>query len=226
MNYPMSTLSTSKPIDEMLADPIGDSAPTDYLSARARTHYQVIREWLRSQPVDTLRARHEEAELLFRRVGITFAVYGDDGGIERTIPFDIVPRVFPASDWAMLERGLVQRVQALNRFLHDVYHDQHILKAGVIPAEQVLTNSQYRPEMQGFNVPLDVYAHIAGVDIVRAQHGAEEGTFMSSRTTFVCLRRVLHDRKPQNDDSVVSRAFCEPANRARGALSGSFARQP
>jgi uncharacterized circularly permuted ATP-grasp superfamily protein len=177
MNYPMSTQSLSKPIDEMLAHPLGDSLPTDYLSAQARTHYQVIREWLRSQPVDVLRARHEEAELLFRRVGITFAVYGDDGGSERTIPFDIVPRVFPASDWAMLERGLVQRVQALNRFLHDVYHEQHILKAGIIPAEQVLNNTQFRPEMQGFNVPLDVYAHIAGVDIVRAQHGSEEGTF-------------------------------------------------
>lgn len=173
----MSTAPVSRPFDEMLREPLADGQGADYVNGSTRQHYQAIGQWLRDESVETLRARHEEAELLFRRVGITFAVYGDDGGTERTIPFDIVPRVFPASDWARLERGLVQRVQALNHFLQDVYHEQHILKAGVIPAEQVLTNSQYRPEMQGVDVPLNVYAHIAGVDIVRATQGEEEGTF-------------------------------------------------
>lgn len=151
--------------------------PSEYLSGSIRPHYQTISQWLRDTDTDTLRARREEAELLFRRVGITFAVYGDHDGGERTIPFDIVPRIFPSEEWALLRRGLIQRVRALNCFLHDVYHDQHILKAGIVPAEQVLKNTQYRPEMQGVDVPLDVYAHIAGIDIVRATHGDRAGDF-------------------------------------------------
>jgi uncharacterized circularly permuted ATP-grasp superfamily protein len=157
------------------APPAG--AADGYVHEQVRPHYRALSQWLKAQDADTLRARREEAELLFRRVGITFAVYGDDDGTERTIPFDIVPRVFPAQEWATLERGLAQRVQALNQFLHDVYHDQHILKAGVIPAEQVLNNSQYRPEMQGVDLPLNIYAHIAGIDIVRATHGEDVGQF-------------------------------------------------
>jgi uncharacterized circularly permuted ATP-grasp superfamily protein len=98
-------------------------------------------------------------------------VYGEDAGTERLIPFDIVPRIIPADEWKMLERGLKQRVQALNTFLHDIYHDQAILKAGVVPAERVLANAQYRREMQGMDVPGGIYAHIAGVDIVRAGEG-------------------------------------------------------
>jgi uncharacterized circularly permuted ATP-grasp superfamily protein len=165
------------PFDEMLLNAPPAGAADDYVHEHARSHYRVLSQWLKAQDADTLRARREEAELLFRRVGITFAVYGDDDGTERTIPFDIVPRVFPAQEWAKLERGLAQRVQALNQFLHDVYHDQHILKAGVIPAEQVLNNSQYRPEMQGVDLPLNIYAHIAGIDIVRATHGEDVGKF-------------------------------------------------
>jgi len=114
---------------------------------------------------------------MFRRVGITFAVYGDSGGTERTIPFDIVPRIFTANEWQKLERGLTQRVTALNMFLHDVYHEQHILKAGLIPAEQVLGNAQFRAEMVGVNVPMNIYAHIAGIDIVRANHADKSGEF-------------------------------------------------
>ena len=110
-------------------------------------------------------------------MGITFAVYGDGGGTERTIPFDIVPRIFQAAEWSRLEKGLRQRVTALNMFLHDVYHEQHILKAGVIPADQVLKNAQFRPEMLGVNIPMNIYAHIAGIDIVRATHGEQEGEF-------------------------------------------------
>jgi uncharacterized circularly permuted ATP-grasp superfamily protein len=149
----------------------------DYVTASIRPHYQTVSQWLQDTDADTMRARREEAELLFRRVGITFAVYGDHDGGERTIPFDIVPRVFPAKEWATLRHGLIQRVRALNHFLHDVYHQQHILKAGIVPPEQVLKNAQYRPEMQDVDVPLDVYAHIAGIDIVRATHGEREGAF-------------------------------------------------
>jgi uncharacterized circularly permuted ATP-grasp superfamily protein len=136
-----------------------------------RAHYAEYARWLNSQPMSLMRERREQAELIFRRVGITFAVYGDkdDGeGTERLIPFDLIPRVIPASEWTELEKGLAQRVTALNRFIYDVYHGQEILKAGVVPAEQILKNAQYRPEMVGVNVPGDIYSHIAGVDLVRA----------------------------------------------------------
>jgi uncharacterized circularly permuted ATP-grasp superfamily protein len=116
--------------------------------------------------------RREEAEVIFRRVGITFAVYGDkdeDGaGTERLIPFDLIPRIIPAHEWRSMEKGLVQRVTALNRFIHDVYHDQEIIKAGIVPREQIEQNAQFRPEMVGVDVPNQIYSHIAGIDIVRA----------------------------------------------------------
>jgi uncharacterized circularly permuted ATP-grasp superfamily protein len=118
-----------------------------------------------------MRERREQAELIFRRVGITFAVYGDKDsgeGNERLIPFDLIPRVIPAPEWAEMEAGLAQRVTALNRFIHDVYHGQEILKAGVVPAEQILNNAQFRPEMMGVDVPGGIYSHIAGIDLVRA----------------------------------------------------------
>ena len=173
----MSEPGSFTPFDEMLTDAIAATSPDGYVQSQVRPHYTRLQQWLGSQEKDHLRARHEEAELLFKRVGITFAVYGDSDGTERTIPFDIVPRIFPSQEWQRLQAGLEQRVKALNLFLHDVYHAQNILKAGVIPAEQVLNNSQYRPEMQGVDVPLDVYAHIAGIDIVRATHGSDEGEF-------------------------------------------------
>jgi uncharacterized circularly permuted ATP-grasp superfamily protein len=146
-----------------------------------REHYVRYAQWLSRQPTDTMAARREEAEMIFRRVGITFAVYGakdeDGAGTERLIPFDLIPRIIPAHEWAELERGLVQRVTALNRFLHDVYHEQEILQAGVIPAEQVLNNAQYRKEMMGVYTPHRVYSHIAGVDIVRAPNAQGEGEY-------------------------------------------------
>jgi uncharacterized circularly permuted ATP-grasp superfamily protein len=148
--------------------------PYDEMNARAgaeRTHYQRYSQWLASQPASKLAQKRAEADALFHRVGITFAVYGQEEGTERLIPFDIVPRVLPSDEWSKLQLGLKQRVQALNAFIHDIYHDQTILKAGVIPAEQVLCNPQYRPEMQGIDVPGGIYAHIAGIDIVRDDAG-------------------------------------------------------
>ena len=143
-----------------------------YLSdGTTRPHYLSYDHWLKEQPAERLSQKRAEADVLFHRVGITFAVYGQEEGAERLIPFDIVPRVLPLADWIRIEGALKQRVRALNSFLHDIYHDQQILKAGVIPPEQVLCNSQYRPEMQGVDVPRDIYAHIAGIDIVRDDTG-------------------------------------------------------
>jgi uncharacterized circularly permuted ATP-grasp superfamily protein len=137
-----------------------------------RTHYRNYDDWLQRQPGEMMRARRAEAEVIFRRVGITFAVYGEKdeegAGTERLIPFDLIPRVIPGAEWARMEAGLRQRVTALNRFIHDVYHGQEILKAGIVPAEQVLNNAQFRKEMMGVAVPGGVYSHISGIDIVRA----------------------------------------------------------
>jgi uncharacterized circularly permuted ATP-grasp superfamily protein len=139
---------------------------------QVRDHYQQYARWLAEQPDDVMRARRDEAEMIFRRVGITFAVYGDkdeDGsGTERLIPFDLIPRVIPAKEWTQMEKGLEQRVTALNRFLHDIYHEQEILKAGIVPREQIEGNAQFRPEMVGVDLPGGIYSHISGIDIVRA----------------------------------------------------------
>jgi uncharacterized circularly permuted ATP-grasp superfamily protein len=136
-----------------------------------RGHCRRYYEWLREQPPEHLARKRTEADALFHRVGITFAVYGENEGTERLIPFDIVPRIMPAPEWQRLEQGLKQRVRALNAFLADVYHEQRILKAQLVPPEQILCNPQYRPEMQGVKVPGGIYAHISGVDIVRDHEG-------------------------------------------------------
>jgi uncharacterized circularly permuted ATP-grasp superfamily protein len=136
-----------------------------------REHYRVFADWLASTPRDRLAQKRAEADSLFHRVGITFAVYGEEAGTERLIPFDIVPRIIPAQEWRQLSAGLRQRVKALNAFIADIYHDQEILAAGRVPAEQVLCNPQYRPEMQSIDVPGAIYAHVAGIDVVRAGRG-------------------------------------------------------
>jgi uncharacterized circularly permuted ATP-grasp superfamily protein len=150
-----------------------------------RDHYLAYARWLQAQDSQTMASRREEAEMIFRRVGITFAVYGDkdedantdEGGTERLIPFDLIPRVIAAKEWQSMEAGLVQRVTALNRFIHDVYHDQEILKAGVVPREQIENNAQFRPEMVGVDVPNNIYSHISGIDIVRAPDSAGNGEY-------------------------------------------------
>jgi uncharacterized circularly permuted ATP-grasp superfamily protein len=136
-----------------------------------RPHYEPFAQWLAETPASRIAQNRHAADLLFHRVGITFAVYGEASGTERLIPFDIVPHIIPGADWEHLARGLRQRIAALNRFLHDIYHGQEILEAGRIPAEQVRGNSQFRPEMVGVEVPGGVYAHVAGVDIVRHEDG-------------------------------------------------------
>lgn len=136
-------------------------------AGQVREQYQNVAAQLFSLPQEVLTHKQREAEMLFRRLGITFSVYGEGSDAERLIPFDVIPRIFGASEWALLERGLRQRVRALNAFLHDIYHDRAIIHFDLIPAEQVLRNSLYRPEMCGIDLPNNVYAHIAGIDLVR-----------------------------------------------------------
>jgi uncharacterized circularly permuted ATP-grasp superfamily protein len=141
-----------------------------------RAHFRALAEWLAETPAERVAEKRREADLLFHRVGITFAVYGDahgaNEGAERLIPFDTIPRVIPKTEWHELAKGLRQRVAALNRFLHDIYHGQEILKAGVIPAEQVLTNEAYQIAMLGLELPQHVYCHVAGIDLVRHEDGS------------------------------------------------------
>ena len=164
--------------DEMVANlPYADLANT----AHVREHYQAYAQWLGGQSAQTMAHRREEAEMIFRRVGITFAVYGekdeDGAGTERLIPFDLIPRIIPAHEWRSMEKGLVQRVTALNRFIHDVYHDQDIIQVGIVPREQIENNAQFRKEMVGVSVPHQIYSHISGIDIVRAPNAQGQGEY-------------------------------------------------
>jgi len=136
-----------------------------------RPSYQRFASWLDQALPAWLHHKQAEADTLFRKIGITFAVYGDESGSERLIPFDTIPRIISATEWKTLEAGCIQRVTALNHFLHDIYHGQDILKAGIIPPEQILTNAGYQLAMQGIDLPRQVYAHIAGVDIIRHNDG-------------------------------------------------------
>ena len=148
-------MNTQNIFDEMRA---GDG--------QLRRLYQPFSEWLKGVDHAQLMQKSREAEMLFRRVGITFNVYGEEAGAERLIPFDVIPRILAANEWRQLSAGVIQRVAALNAFLNDLYHDQEIIKAGIVPAT-ILENEMYRPEMQGVDVPGGIYAHIAGIDIVR-----------------------------------------------------------
>lgn len=141
-------------------------------SGTCRPHYAAFARWLADTPLELLDQRRREADLLFHRAGITFTLYGDEQGTERLIPFDIIPRSIKASEWRSVERGCVQRVQALNLFLADIYHGQRIIKEGIIPAEQVLANEGYQVAMQGLDLHRGIYAHIAGVDLVRDGDGS------------------------------------------------------
>jgi uncharacterized circularly permuted ATP-grasp superfamily protein len=147
--------------DEMRGDGGGD----------VRAVYARVADWLASASREELDARRAQAEIFFRRIGITFAVYGDPQASERLIPFDIVPRILSRAEWSRLEDGLTQRVLALNAFLKDLYGPREILRAGILPPDLVLRNPQFRVEMIGRRPPHDIWVHIAGIDVVRIGEG-------------------------------------------------------
>jgi len=132
-----------------------------------RDDYRELGEMLQAWSLDDHLQREERADLALLSAGITFNVYSEDEGTERIFPFSLIPRIVGAQEWSQVEAGLEQRLRALNLFLLDVYGDQRIIKDGVVPAEIVLSSPGYRPEMAGFRPPLDIYAHIAGCDLVR-----------------------------------------------------------
>ncbi|NNE51717.1 MAG: circularly permuted type 2 ATP-grasp protein [Sulfitobacter sp.] len=136
-------------------------------AAGARAPYRSYESWFKSQDVTRLAQKSAEAERFFRRTGITFNVYGQADAEERLIPFDLVPRILSNAEWRKLERGVEQRVRAINAFLHDLYNRQEILRAGVVPASLIANNDAFLPQMMDFTPPGGVYTHIVGTDIVR-----------------------------------------------------------
>ena len=150
-------MQTTEPIfDEMLG--AGDTV---------RSPYQEYQKWFETENPARLRKKSADSEAFFRRTGITFNVYGREEAAERLIPFDVVPRVISAREWARLERGIEQRVRAINAFLHDIYHRQEIVRAGRIPMELIANNAAFLPQMIGVSPPGNVYTHIVGTDLVR-----------------------------------------------------------
>ncbi|MBK9927542.1 MAG: circularly permuted type 2 ATP-grasp protein [Anaerolineales bacterium] len=138
---------------------------------KPRPHYRVLRDHLQTMTAEMFAERRRVADAAFLYQGITFTVYGQEQGIERIFPFDLVPRIIPRAEWSHIEQGVAQRVQALNLFLHDIYHDQRILREKLIPPELVFSSRHFRREMMGLNVPKDRYVHVVGTDIVRSDDG-------------------------------------------------------
>src|ERR1700681_2166642 len=138
------------------------------------------------------------AERLLLQMGITFNVYGDSAGTERIFPFDLIPRIVRGDEWAWIERGLCQRIHALNEFIDDIYHEQKILKDGIIPHEVIRTAASYRPQCEGLNPPRRVWCHITGTDLVRDRDGQyyvlEDNLRVPSGVSYVLENREVLKR--------------------------------
>ena len=146
--------------DEMFGEP-----------GRSRPHYNRLAERLETLTEADFNQRRAAVDLAFLRRGVTFTVYDNTEGTERIFPFDLVPRIIPAAEWARIEAGLIQRLTALNLFLHDIYHEQKILKDKVVPAVQIFSAKHFRREFMNFSVPRDIYVHICGTDLIRDHDG-------------------------------------------------------
>lgn len=160
-----------------------------------RPHALTIAGRLDEMGLDTLRARAKDAELELYNLGITFTVYSDKDAIDRILPFDIVPRLISPEDWVTIESGVIQRVTAINLFLQDIYHDQKVLKDGLVPSDLVLGNANYRPEMRGLDLPFGTYVQINGTDLVRGGDGKfkvlEDNARTPSGVSYVVENRHL-----------------------------------
>ena len=178
-----------------------------YEQGKVREPYLGVYNFLRQIQPDDLSKKEELAKRLFMSQGITFTVYSSGEGIEKIFPFDIIPRIITAAEWDFVERGIKQRLQALNLFLKDVYHDQFIIKDGIVPTELIYSCPHYLREMQGVNVPYDIYVHIAGIDLIRDQDGTfyilEDNLRTPSGVSYMIenreiTKRIFPDLIPQN----------------------------
>jgi len=165
---------------------------------RVRAHAELVLSTIESLSAGQLLRYKHAAERLLLQLGITFNVYGDNQGTERIFPFDLLPRIIAASEWDYIERGLKQRIHALNAFIHDIYHDQKILKDGAIPAEVVTSAVSYRKQCHGLNPPFGVWCHITGTDLVRDRDGQyyvlEDNLRVPSGVSYVLENREVLKR--------------------------------
>lgn len=163
-----------------------------------RSHYAPLYRQLNELPVDEFRRRKQAADLSFLHQGITFTVYGREEGIEKIFPHDLLPRIVRHNEWAQLERGLAQRIIALNLFLKDLYHDQKILRDGVVPREMIYTCKHFRRQMLGLNVPRDVYITVVGTDLIRHPDGRflvlEDNLRVPSGVSYMLTSRTVMKR--------------------------------
>ncbi len=163
-----------------------------------RPHYRALREHLGELNLEELRRHKLAADLSFLHQGITFTVYGRDEGIEKIFPHDLVPRVITRKEWDQLEKGLAQRIVALNLFLRDVYHEGKIFKDGVVPREMILSCKHYRRQMIGLNVPKDVYVTVVGTDLIRDRDGSylvlEDNLRVPSGVSYMLASRQVMKR--------------------------------
>jgi len=172
-----------------------------------RPHYRKFLDLLESLPNEEFEHKRKSVDLSFLRQGITFNVYGDSKGAERIFPFDLIPRIIPAKEWDYLERGLTQRIKALNLFLHDVYHEQRIFKEGIIPLYYVLSGKHFRREFVNFSVPKDIYIHVCGTDLIRGEDGGymvleDNGRCPSGVSYVLENRRAMKRSFPEMFESI------------------------
>ena len=164
----------------------------------ARPHYAKLLDRFTEMERDEFVRKRELAASTFLRQGVTFTVYNDDQGTERIFPFDLIPRIIPAGEWNAIERGLVQRITALNLFVHDVYHSQNILRDGVIPKQIVWEAAHFRPEFMHFDVPKNIYIHLCGTDLIRDEKGnylvLEDNARCPSGVSYVLENRQVMRR--------------------------------
>ena len=173
-----------------------------------REQYSKAMNFLNQLTIDELTKKEEMAKRLFMSQGITFTVYNSGEGIEKIFPFDIIPRIITATEWDFIERGIKQRLKALNLFLKDIYHNQFIIKDGVVPADMIYSCPHYLREMQNFNVPYDIYVHISGIDLIRNNDGSfyilEDNLRTPSGVSYMLenreiTKRIFPDLLPQNN---------------------------
>jgi uncharacterized circularly permuted ATP-grasp superfamily protein len=172
-----------------------------------RPHYRKLLQHVNGLSAKQIIERREVADMAFLNQGITFTVYNDDQGTERIFPFDMVPRVIPSKEWDHIEAGLIQRITALNLFLHDIYHQQHIVRDKVVPRHYIDAAKHFRSEFMGFHVPRNIYIHVCGTDLVRDRDGTylvlEDNARCPSGVSYVLENRSTLKRvMPRLFDSV------------------------
>ncbi len=184
-------------------------------NSRARPETKALVQILQSLPDGELQRRQRAAENALLQLGITFNVYGDAAGTERIFPFDVVPRVVGAKEWDRIERGLKQRIQALNLFLDDLYHQQKIIKDGVVPEEVIKSAKSFRAECVGLDPPRGIWCHITGTDLVRGGDGED---LRARGQPPLPVRRLVRPRKSTGDEANVPATVRGDANPSRRRL--------